>query len=361
MKNIKKISLILAVVLIASVAFSVNSFAHDSIKDIEENDKIYATIPWEYELSVYGDDLAYSHENGNYIEFCVDENKFAPEGITALSKDKVEIVFEHYYLNEGDLESLDTYFVAYDKVEKMTANGYNCYYLTGEYAFSEEELDTEFAYYFHACVFATKENIFTIVFESYEKISDFFDTDLSGVITGIVFNGTHFEGDKPEINADHDFSNSPDYNEVVTSVQGDFFGDVLEDDGMVTMVAVVITLMTIVPTLILIIIAIILIVRYSKNKKKLKQYEMTYGGSPRYNMQPQNYGGYGYNQPVNQPYQPPVNPAYQQNPINQNVPQTPSYVTNALNNLETAQPTQPAQINIPPEMQENKNNNENNF
>ena len=76
----------------------------------------------------------------------------------------VKRFFEHYYLNEGDLESLDTYFVAYDKIEKMTANGYNCYYLTGEYALSEEELDTEFAYYFHACVFATKEKIFTIVF-----------------------------------------------------------------------------------------------------------------------------------------------------------------------------------------------------
>ncbi len=350
MKNIKKISLILAVVLIALVAFSVNSFAHDSIKDIEENDKIYATIPWEYELSVYGDDLAYSHENGNYIEFCVDENKFAPKGITALNKGQVEKVFEHYYLNEGDLENLDQYFVSYDKIEKITASGYTSYYLTGEYAFSEDEINTEFAYYFHACIFATKENIFTVVFESYEKISDFFDTDLPGVITGIVFNGTHFEGDKPEINADHDFSNSPAYDEVVNSVQGDFFGEIFKDDGMVTIVAVVIVLITIVPTLILIIIAIILIVRYSKNKKKLKQYEMTYGGSPRYNMQPQNYGGYGYNQPVNQPYQPAVNPAYQ------NIPQTPSYITNALNNLESQEPQKPVETAqaTEPEIQNNE-------
>lgn len=351
MKNIKKISLILAVVLIASVAFSVNSFAHDSIKDIEENDKIYATIPWEYELSVYGDDLAYSHENGNYIEFCVDENKFAPEGITALNKSQIQKVFEHYYLNEGDLESLDQYFVSYDKVEKITASGYTSYYLTGEYAFSEDEINTEFAYYFHACIFATKENIFTVVFESYEKVSDFFDTDLPGVITGIVFNGTHFEGDKPEINADHDFSNSPDYNEVVTSVQGDFFGEVFEDDGMVSIVASFIALFTIVPTVVLIVIAIVLIVKYSKNKKKLKQYELTYGGIPQYNAFPQNYGEYGYNQPINQPYQPPVNPAYQQNPVNQNAPQTPSYVTNAVENLneqinQTQQPVQAPEIQV---------------
>lgn len=353
MKNIKKFSLILAVVLIISVASSVSAFAHDIDKAIEENNKIYANIPWEYELSVYGDDLAYSHENGNYIEFCVDENKFAPEGITALNKGQVEKAFEHYYLNEGDLESLNEYFVAYDMVEKTSVNGYNCYYLTGKYAFTEDELDTDFAYYFHAAVFATKEDIFTVAFESYEKISKLSDTDLPTALSGIVFNGTCFEGDKPELYADHDFSNSPDYNEVVAGAQGALFGDMFEDESMVTMVAVVIVLFTIVPTLVVAIIAIVLIVKYSKNKKKLKQYELTYGGVPvpTYNAYPQNYGGYGYNPQVNQPYQPTVNPSYQQNPVNQNAPQTPSYVTNAVENLngqinQTQQPVQAPEIQV---------------
>ncbi len=361
MKSIKKISIFLATVLIISVSFSISALAHDDIKEIEENDKIYTTVPWEYELSVFGDDLAYSHENGNYIEFCVDENKFAPEGITALDEGQIKKVFEHYYLNEGELENLDDYAVIYDKVEKTSANGYNCYYLTGKYAFSEDEIDTDFAYFFHAAVFATKEDIFTVVFESYEKITRFYDTDLPGRLGGMVLNGTLFEGDKPENNADHDFSASPAYDEVVSAAQGALFEDVFADEGMMPMIIAMIVLLTIVPTAVLIIVAIILIARYNKLKKTLKQCDLTYGSISQYNTFPQNYGGYGYNQPVNQPYQqyqPPVNPVYQQAPVNQNVQQTPSYVTNAVSNLEKNQPAQPT---LPPEMQDNKTDNENKF
>lgn len=360
MKKIKRISLLLAIVSVFSLSLSLFAFAHDDIKEIEENDKIYTTVPWEYELSVFGNDLAYSHENGNYIEFCVDENKFAPEGITALDEGQVEMVFKHYYLNEGDLESINDYVIICDKVEKISANGYNCYYLSGKYAFSEDEIDSEFAYFFHAAVFATKENIFTIVFESYEKISEFFATDLSGVLGRIVFNGTLFEGDKPEKNADHDFSASPAYDEVVTASQGALFGDMFEDESMITAVTIGIVLLTIVPTAVLIITAVVLIIKYSKNKKKLKRYELTYGATPKYNSYAQNYGGYGYNPQANQPYQTPINnPAYQQNPTNYNVQQTPSYVTNAVNNLENAQQTQPVQPTLSPELQDNKTDNEN--
>ena len=83
----------------------------------------------------------------------------------------------------------------------------------------------------------------------------------------------------------------------------------------------------------------------------MKRYELTYGSISQYKASPQNYGGYGYNQPVNQQYQPPVNPAYQQNPINQNVQQTPSYVTNAVENLneqinQTQQPVQAPEIQV---------------
>ena len=345
MKNIKKLSILLAITLIITIAFSITAFAGD-IKEIEENDKIYSIIPVGYELSIFGDDLAYSHENGNYIEFCVDENKFAPEGITALNEGQVEKVFEHYYLNEGELESINDYAVKYDKIEKAAANGYNCYYLTGKYAFSKEEIDTDFAYYFHAAVFATKEEIFIVAFESYEVISKLSGTDLPTVLSGIVLNGTLFEGDKPEKNADHDFSASPAYSEVVTAAQGALFGDMFEDESMVSIVIFAIVLVTIVPTLILIIVAIVLIVRYNKLKKTLKQCDLTYGSISQYNSYQHNYNGYGYNQPVNQPYQAPVNPAYNPNPSYQNPPQTPSYVANAVNNLgaqDAQAPVEPVQ------------------
>ena len=344
MKSIKKLSFLLAIYLIFVASFSIAAFSADSTKEIEENDKIYAKIPFEYDINVLGDDLAYNQENGNYIEFCVDENKFAPDGITVLKDWQAEKVFEHYYLNEGELESINNYAIEFEKVEKTTANGYNCYYLAGEYAFNEDAIDSAFAYYFHAAVFATKEEIFIVVFESYEKISKFYDTDLPVVLSGIVFNGTHFENDKPENNDDHDFSASPAYSDVVTSLQGALFGDMFEDGSMVAVVSAVIILFTVAPTLILVIIAVTLVIKYIKNKKKLAQYEATYGKAQAYNPMQQNYNGYCYNPQVNQPYQTPVKPLYQPNTVNQSIPQTPSYVSNAVTNLEAKEEKQPASI-----------------
>ncbi len=359
MKNNKRISLLIAFILIISFVFSFSVFAHDDIKLIEENDKIFASVPWEYELSVFSDSLSYYDEDGNYLEFCVGENKFAPKGITSLDKEQIQRIFEHFYLYESDLERTDECFVKYELTEKRKQNGYSCYYLQGNYAYSEEDLNGEFAYYFNSYIFATKENIFLVSYEDINGETEYYG-DLMTAVYGIVFNGTHFEGDKPEKNADHDFSKSPAYEDVVIASQESFMGNMFEDDSMVSIVAEFIALFTIVPTLVLIIIAVILIIKYSKNKKKLKRYELTYGSIPQYNAYPQNYGGYAYNQPANQPYQPPVNPVYQQNPI-QNSPQTPSYVTNAVNNLEGQQPTQPTQMNLSPEMQENQINNENKF
>lgn len=360
MKNIKKLSLLLTVLLVLSFTLSSGAFAHDDIKSIEENDKIFTYVPWEYELSIFSDSLSYSDEDGNYIEFCVGENQFAPEGIIALKDWQIQKVFEHFYLYDGDLERINECFVDYEATEKREVNGYSGYYLQGNYAYSEEDLGDEFAYYFNAYVFATKEDIFIVAYEDINGNLENYGA-LMTAVDGIVLNGTHLDGDKPEKNADHDFSNSPAFSDVVTAAQENFMGDVFEDESMITMVSVFIALFTIVPTLILIIVAIVLISKYSKNKKKLRQYELTYGNVPSYNIPTQNYGGYGYNQPINQPYQPPVNPVYQQNPVNQNAPQTPSYVTNAVNNLEGQQPQQPVQNTLPPEMQQFQNNNENKF
>lgn len=350
MKNIKRISLLLAVVLVFSIVFSVTAFAHDNIKNINENDKIYTVIPWEYELSVFSDNLSYIDDEANSLTFCVGENKFAPDGITALKDWQIETVFEHFYLYDGDLERTDECSVAYKITEKSKVNGYSCYYLAGNYSYDEEDIDTDWAYYFNAYVFATKEDIFIV---GYEDINGNIENseDLMVSVNGIVLNGTPLNGDKPEKNVDHDFSASPAYNEVVSGAQGTLFEDVFADEGMLSMVIVMIILLTIVPTAVLIIIASVLIIKYSKNKNKLKRYELTYGSISQYKVSSQNYGGYGYNQPVNQTYQPPVNPAYQQNPINQNVQQTPSYVTNAVENLneqinQTQQPVQASEIQV---------------
>ena len=101
------------------------------------------------------------------------------------------------------------------------------------------------------------------------------------------------------------------------------------------MIAGTLIAVTIAPTVVLIAIAAVLMVKYSKNKKKLKSYELTYGNITANNTFPPVYNGYGYTSPVGNPtYPPAVNPQYQQNPGNVNSPQTPSYVENALNDLE---------------------------
>jgi len=347
MKNIKKISLLLVVIFTFSITLSFNSFAHDDRKPIEDNDKIYANIPWEYEASVFTNSLAYSDEEGNTITYCVGENKFAPDGITKLTPEKAQVVFEYFYLYDGDIEGINECCVEYKTSDTPKVNGYSCYLLTGNYSYSEVDGQCDdFVYSFCSYVFATKENIFVVAYEGVDADVDNM-SDLVVAVSGIVFNGTPLNGDKPEHNANHDFSNSPAFEDAVLKTQEETISRVMEEENIVGIFAGVMVAVFIVPTAILFIIAIVLITKYSKNKKLLKRYEMTYGDIPTYNAYQQNYGGYGYNQPYNQPYQqPPVNPVYQ------NKPQTPSYVTDAINNLEESKPQQPV---VAPETQEVQN------
>ena len=166
-------------------------------------------------------------------------------------------------------------------------------------------------------------------------------------------NGTYFDNEK--LSVSHNFTNSPTFEDALQSAIDNY--DIFGEMGEELMVPFVLMALAFFcgPLVIIIIVAIVNIVKYSKNKKILKRYELTYGSISQYKASPQNYGGYGYNQPVNQPvnqpYQPPVNPAYQQNPINQNVQQTPSYVTNAVENLneqvnQTQQPVQTPETQV---------------
>ena len=333
MKKIKRISLLISIILIFTFIFSFAASAHDDIKEIADNDKIYANVPWEYELMVLSNTLSYSDEDGDTITYCVGENKFAPDGITELAAEKVQVVFEHYYLYEGDIERIDECFVKYTETKKEKVNGYSCYYVTGNYAYTEDELNSDFAYYFNAFVFATKEDVFVVCYEGMEE-TELLESSLPTAVYGIVFNGTPLNGDKPEHNADHNFSDSPTFEEAVQTAQQETISSVMEEENIIEIIAGVMSLIFIAPTVALIIVAIVLITKYSKNKNILKRYEMTYGSISAYNTYQQNYGGYGYNQPFNQPFQPPVNPVYQNNP------QAPSYVTDAINNLEAQQPIQ---------------------
>lgn len=345
MKDIKKLSLLLATVLVFASILSCNVFAHDDVKAIEENDKIYTSVPWEYEPYIYGDSLCYIDEEYNYIDIFVEENQFAPKGITALSEEQAQTVFTHFYLYDEDIQNQEYYDVKFAETKKATANGYSSYLLVGEYIYEDEE---EYVYPFCAYLFATKENIFIVAYEKSDAETDDMH-DILTAVSGIVLNGTHFDGDKPEINQDHDFTGSPTFAEAVANAEGTEYQDIYSDfdDDVIGIVIAVMVVIFIVPTVILIIVAIVLIVKYSKNKKKLNEYESAYGSVPNYNMPPQVFGSYNYGAPVNNAYQP--------NPANPNYPQTPSYVTNEINsNANTSEQT----VTETPAVQEEVQNDE---
>ena len=146
------------------------------------------------------------------------ENKFASNGINSLKDWQIQAIFEHFYLYDGDLERTEECFVSYELTEKRKANGYSCYFLQGNYAYSENDLNDEFAYYFNSYIFATKENIFLVSYEDINANTENYGALLTAV-NGIVLNGTYFDGDKPEKNRDHDFLNSPAFDDVIIAAQ----------------------------------------------------------------------------------------------------------------------------------------------
>ena len=283
----------------------------------------------------------------------------------SLTKEKAFDIYKYYC-------DIDTSYyehkISKAQIEKI--NGISSYVLCGDMISKYDECDDLedesgnivpggiCKQYFSVYIFATREN--TIIF-SYESVEEKTKKDVETVekiMKTVLINGTYF--DNEQLSVTHNFVNSPAFEDAVQTAAENYNPfDEMDAEIFGPLIAMCFVIF-VGPVIAIILVAVINIVKYSKNKKKLKRYELTYGSISQYNAYNQNYGGYGYNQPINQPYQPPVNPVYQQNPI-QNAPQTPSYVTNAVNNLEGQQPTQPAQTNLPPEMQENQINNENKF
>ncbi len=366
MKNIKKLPLLLATFLILTSIFCINTFAEENEPYIVDTSTIYAEIPAGFNYLPFYDSFYFSNTDGDCIQVFQAENFNLENGVKKLTKEKAFDIYK-YYLN------VDTAFYDYkineSKVEKV--NGISSYVISGEILTEYTECDSYddesgnivpgdyCSQYFIVYIFATKENTIIVSYESGGEKTKKNIEEAERLIKTVLINGTYFDNEK--LSVSHNFANSPAFEDAIQTATENYNPADNMDMEFFGPIMAVFSLIFLGPVIIFIVVAIINIVNYSKNKKKLKRYELTYGSIPQYNAYPQNYGSYGYNQPVNQPYQPPVNNAYQQNPINQNVPQTPSYVTNAVNNLEGAQPTQPAQTNLPPEMQGIQNSNENKF
>ena len=360
MKNIKKLSLILALFLIFSSLFCITSFAEEKENFIIDTNTVYAEISDDYSFFPYDDRFYFINEEVGTFWVFQAENFNLENGVKNLTKEKAFDIYKYYF--DIDTSYYD-YKISKGQIEKV--NGISSYVLLGDITSEYDECDEledesgnivpgEICKrYFIVYIFATREN--TIIL-SYESAGEKNKEDLEAVkkmMKTVLINGTYFDNEK--LSVSHNFTNSPTFEDALQSAIDNY--DIFGEMGKELMVPFVLMALTFFcgPLVIIIIVAIVNIVKYSKNKKKLKRYQMTYGSIPQYKASTQNYGGYGYNQPVNQQYQPPVNPAYQQNPINQNVQQTPSYVTNAVENLneQLNQPQQPVQA---PEIQVIENN-----
>lgn len=324
MKNVKKLSLILALSLLASCLLGVSAFAGDKAveKDYFEinTDILYAKIPDDFDFDPYGtmnfyDTYYFSDGDCNTLQFEVIENTIAPEGVRKLTNEQAIEIVEDYY------GTPISYLVEKATVERIMINGISTLKIDGLFSWyplnSKGFKEDNTVFGMRAYILATKENVFLIVFESFEEeLNKYYDSYINGVISSLLINGTYFEGDS--LTVTHDFSNAPAYDAAIADDvkkydnewgDSDYNDEIFDDESLgvfeegFSVIMIIISIFTmILPTIIFIILAVVFGLKYNKNKKKLDEYEARYGfkGMNSFNnpnlAQPDNYG---YN---NQPY-----------------------------------------------------------
>ncbi len=343
----KKAIKILSLALVFIMAFGVvNASAKGKVLS---NDKFYAEIPENFNICTeYGDDHYYLEDvskdisSKTYtgtiknIEIFVEGNILFPDGIKDTDIGVIKDRFAKFvYIEESSEFEIK-------KAEKGSINGITTCYI---YGIINDGISEEFL---HAYILTTKENLYVVTTtnysDAYEKEPEFFKE----LMSSFLVNGIHYNGEK--LTKSHDFSKAERYIDALER-------DVLTEDyekynsGMDSFVTFFVFTALALP-----IFLIIFLVLYIKTRKKLKEYKEFFGPIEQARMamrqhymqnssyQPyQNNGGFYTNVPNMNAYngnqQPFSQPQYQ-----------PQY-----------QSTQPAQINLPPEMQENQTNNENNL
>ena len=316
MKNIKKLSIILATVFILSSVFCVTAFANEGeyTQDIIDNDKLYAVVPEGYEYSGWGYSFYYSNDDFDQIDYFVGKNTDAPKGVTALNEEQAKDIFVKYYIYEGNEEnSADSEELNIEvKRSNLTkVNGLSAFMITGVYYYTDQFTAYSEVRYFPFCsyIFATQEDIFIITYEEIteQKALNLELNDLNETLKTLTINGTYFNGDKPTI--DHSFEGAVSYADDLAAKDDIYYGG-YEDlgdlgemgDGIFTAVTVLIIIFSVGPIAIFLIVAIVNIVKYSKNKAKLAKYQRAYGpiefygNNQGFNPQPNAYNLYGQNQ-----------------------------------------------------------------
>ncbi len=329
----KKIIKGLSLVLVFMMCFGVLSASAKSI--VLSNDKFYAEIPENFEVNnTYGDDHYYLEDVSEYtdsFDIFVQGNILFPDGIKDTDIGIIKDRFSKFiYVEESTELEIKT-------AEKGNINGITACYI---YGIANDGISEEFL---HAYILTTRESLYIVTtsnyIDAYEKEPEF----LKEFMSSFLINGTYYNGEK--LTKSHDFSKAEHY---IDALERDVFTEEYYNynSGIDSFVAILVFLIFSLPVG-----TIIFLVLYIKTRKKLKEYKDFFGSIEQARMamrqhymqnssyQPmQNNGGYYTNVPNMNAYnnQPPVShPQYQ--------------------------PNQPAQTNLPPEMQEFQNSNENKF
>lgn len=330
--KMKRTIKILSLTLVFIMAFGVvSAFAKGKTLS---NNKFYAEIPENFQVSdAYADDHYYIEDMVEYtgnLEIIVEGNILFPDGIKNTEIDVIKDRFTKHYQVEESTE------FEIKKAEKGKINGITACYICG---LSNDGLSEEFI---HVYILTTKENVYIVKAVGNVDTAENEPEFLKAFMTSFLINGTYFDGEK--LTKEYDFSEEEHY---IDALERDVLTEYYYSYNSGTVGGAVLIILTL---FCFPVVTIIFIILFVKTKKKLKEYKEFFGSIEQARIamrqhymqnssyQPmQNNGGYYTNVPgVPNPYNQGVQPA----PQNQTQYQ-PQY-----------QPTQPAQTNLPPEMQE---------
>lgn len=254
-KKIVFISLVLAIVLMLTGVSALATAQKVNTTVILDNDHFYVTLPdgYAYEEG-YSSNYYYSNGDFDSIEFFVEGNLLFPDGIAKTPEETISKRFEEFYGEEYISK------VKIENLQKTRVNGLSAATVEGT------RDDGAFVYSYKAYILATRESLYVVISESENGFAD-----IENMMKSFTVNGTYYEGDAPTIK--HDFTKSEKYIEALERDTVRKFEDPgAFSDSLYGAIGVIFLLMLALPVAI-----IVLAVKYSKLKKKVKQYEMYCG------------------------------------------------------------------------------------
>ena len=331
----KKTVKILSLALVFIMCFGViNAFAKGKALS---NDKFYGELPEGFEVNdSFGDDHYYINDSDileyqGDIEIFVEGNILFPDGVKDTDIGVIKARFSKFYSVEETTE------IEIEKAEKGNINGISACYIYG--AVNSEE-------FIHAYILTTKENLYIVLTTGYDVSFEEEPEYFKEFMSSFLVNGTYYNGEK--LTKKHDFSKAEHY---IDALERDVLTENYDsyNSGVAAGAVFIILAMLFFP-----VITIVFLVLYLRTRKKLKEYKEFFGPIEQAKMAMRQH----YMQ--NSPYQ----PSQYTGGSYSNVPNMNAYNGNQQPFAQPQyqpqyQPTQPAQTNLPPEMQEFQNNNEN--